>query len=515
MTTQSTNPSHSHSSVVQNSSSSSMTSPILNLPNEVLNEAFSYIHTPAPARRYLGEGLFSEIFGIRSACRRFRVVSNELSFWYDENFDLLELIPNRKWHDHVKLHRDCDAFLNVLLSDKHLVQSLARRSRWRFHNLISFQSVMKFVPTFFQNTTAIVLFSDFFCDQPGVPHSREQLSLRGLSSFEEGEFRRVSPFPMRTNSPSPISTIFLNLSRCHRLTYLQLSRFRNPFDLNLIVIFCPRLRILSLESINHCRGTLRGLSCLKYFDVREFPSRVGVTNKFIFPTNSANSLNRLSIIHEEWLSDDDERTPRWPRSLDAFVNLTSLCVSPFTNEICDFIVRSHVRLTEFRIQLTYHPEITMSKVADMLSAPSLRNLQHLRFSVDVDEVERPHFSSFIQAIISNMNSLEELCIGMPLDLSWCERLGHLTALKKLLWYVPQNDCRNSEVLLFGTEDPEAPRAREYTEEMYDNDYRLVTSAFDTAFQHFLMKPFIKVYVVVDVVAEYPKLMTTNSHRLFQ
>ena len=189
-----------------------MTSPILNLPNEVLNKAFSYVRTPITAIRYTGERQFSEIIGIRSVCRRFRAVFDELSFWYNEDFDLFDLICDRKWYDPIEVHDDCQAFLNVLLSDRHLIQSLARRSSWRFRNLISFQSIMKFVSSFSRNTTAVVLESDFICEEPATPstairnasvsHPSDHLSLRGLTFEEEMEFRHLSRPALRTKSPT-------------------------------------------------------------------------------------------------------------------------------------------------------------------------------------------------------------------------------------------------------------------------------------------------------------------------
>jgi hypothetical protein len=504
-----------------------MTCPILNLPNEILNETFKYIRTPITVQRCVGEGHFSEIFGIRSVCRRFRAVSNEMSFWYDEDFDLLDLIPDRPWFDPADVHRDCQAFLKVLFSDKHLVQSLARRSIWRFENLISFQSVMELVPSFYRNTTVVVLSSDFICDEPASPStiirnssvvksSMDSLSLQGITFLQGLEFRHLSPPPPRKQSPTPIQIVFSNLVSCHSLTSLHLSEFREPFDLDLVVRFCPLLRKLSLNVINQYRGTLRTLSCLEDFDVREFPSHVGVASEYIYPTSSAMSLTRLSIIHEEWDSDDDEPTPRWPAFLDTFVNLTSLCLSPFTNTICDFIVRSHLRLIDFRLQLTYHPEIAMSKVADMFSAPSLRHLRHLRFSVDVYP-EEPHFPLLIRAIISNLSSLEELCLAMPLDLSWCEQFGHLVNLKRLLCYIPEIDCRDSDVLLFRTDDLERPTKKEYDKKEYEKGGKLVARAFAAAFQHFMVKPIVKTVVTCEeaVFREWLTLMTTDSHVLFQ
>ena len=298
----------------------------------------------------------SEIIGIRSTCRRFRAISNELAFWYNEDFDLLDLILHREWYDPIEVHEDCQAFLKVLLSDEHLVQCLARRSNWLFRNLIGFQTVMELVPSFSRNTTAVLLESDFTCEEPArlsTPfsdasdaNSRDSLSLRGLRFLEELDFRNLPPPPMQTTSPSPIQMVFANLSTCHRLTSLRLSSFRLPLDLGLLARSCPLLTDLRLEEINQYYGTLQPLSYLEDLDVREFPSHVGVAPDYIFPTTSAMSLTRLSIIHQEPFYDNDESTPLWPTSLlNAFVNLTSLCVSPLTDKICDFIVRADVNLT--------------------------------------------------------------------------------------------------------------------------------------------------------------------------
>lgn len=231
-----------------------MTSPILNLPNEVLNKTFGYVRTPATViPRYTGDGQFSEIIkGLPSVCRRFRAVFNELSFWYDEDFDLLDLIRYREWYDPIEVHDNCQAFLKILLSDRDLVHSLERRSSWRFSNLISFQSVMEFVPSFPRNTTAVVLESDFICDEPATPSTAihnagvvdrsERLSLRGLTFGEETDFRHLSRPTVPTKSPTSIQIVFANLASCHRLTSLQISGFREPLDLDLIVRFCPLLR---------------------------------------------------------------------------------------------------------------------------------------------------------------------------------------------------------------------------------------------------------------------------------
>src|SRR5947207_5786735 len=73
---------------------------ILHLPNELLGEIFSHI-TPFP---FISKSLCrrfdfskpSPVFSIRSTCRRFRAICNELDFWRDnDRFDLVDLIYRR------------------------------------------------------------------------------------------------------------------------------------------------------------------------------------------------------------------------------------------------------------------------------------------------------------------------------------------------------------------------------------------------------------------------------------
>src|SRR5208282_525093 len=227
---------------------------------------------------------------------------------------------------------------------------------------------------------------------------------------------------------------------------------------------------------------------------------------------------RLSIIHQEPFSDNDESTPLWPTSLlDAFVNLTSLCVSPLTDKICDFIVSADVNLIDFRAQVNFDAEITTNKVVDMFLAPSLRNLQHLRFTVDVviDGLGRSWYQRLLHAITTNLDSLEEICFAMALNVSWCRQISYLINLKKLVWYIPDNDNYELEDLLFGT-DSEWPTRTIYEEMEYEKANGLVARAFDAAFEHLISKPFIKTDIVDfdDVYDDWRVLMTMDSQELF-
>src|SRR5271170_1011299 len=148
------------------------TSPILNLPNEVLYEILRLLSVhalkPRPDRD------FRTIMMLRSVCRRFRMVTDELPFWHkDCDFDLVDIISSSKKIDNFRynfwagtgdiLHAH-EEFLEALLANQHLVQNLARRTKWHFRSFISFQSVKELVPSFFENTTAVGL----QCDSVGA-----------------------------------------------------------------------------------------------------------------------------------------------------------------------------------------------------------------------------------------------------------------------------------------------------------------------------------------------------------
>jgi len=215
------------------------------------------------------------------------------------------------------------------------------------------------------------------------------------------------------------------------------------------------------------------------------------------PTTSARSLTRLSIVLDEsctsFLGDDDVLpTPLWPTSLlDPFENLNSLSVSPLTDIICEFIVRAVIALTDFRTRVVNGSAVTAEKVVDIFSAPSLRNLRCLRFAVDVclDEFERSWYLRLLETITTNLDSLEELYLAIPLDLSWCDQISRLRKLNMLVWWFPVTACYNSEDILFGAD------YKRSTADEYKQHRKLVARAFDAAFEPFASKPHIELVAV--------------------
>jgi hypothetical protein len=146
-----------------------MASPILSLPNEVLHEILEYVVVPLFPYRFDSfspHSHFNRISRIRTVCRRFRAIANELSFWYKEDLDLVNLISLCKNLDRLRFNPWAGAgdilhahkeFLDTIFTDRHLVRVLARRSTWHFDSLVSFQSIKELVPSFLENTKTVVL----------------------------------------------------------------------------------------------------------------------------------------------------------------------------------------------------------------------------------------------------------------------------------------------------------------------------------------------------------------------
>lgn len=129
--------------------------------------------------------------------------------------------------------------------------------------------------------------------------------LQGLKFFQP-PFHHLRLPLIQTTSPTPIQIVVANLAICHRFTSLRLSALRLPLDLDLLALPSPVLTDFRLQEINQYYSTLHPFSCLEDLDVRDFPSHVGVASAYIFPTTSAMSLTRLSIIQQE---PNDELTP--------------------------------------------------------------------------------------------------------------------------------------------------------------------------------------------------------------
>jgi hypothetical protein len=128
----------------------------MQLPNELLREIFSYLIVSPGFSHTIKDSYRRDFFTLRSVCRTFRALVNELDFWWDEEFELVALLP----YDHKLYSAEIELrhgnFLTELLEDRQLIEWLGRRPSWRFTNMTSFRTVYTLVHSFRDTITSIV-----------------------------------------------------------------------------------------------------------------------------------------------------------------------------------------------------------------------------------------------------------------------------------------------------------------------------------------------------------------------
>lgn len=386
---------------------------ILDLPNELLSIIFTNLTPPVSkdpeyhsctCRR-------NDLFAIRSTCQKFRAITNELQIWYNEDFKVIEMIPpRREWNSEDDCH-DYDAgFLKVLFQDKHLVKSLARRKSWHFKSLETLMAVDEHIPTFRRKTTAVQLL----------------FSAWSSSTIDDWE-------------PSSLEATIRHLNVCRRLR--SLSIFCTPddedLDLNWIAISCPSLYFLRLTGIDMTENSLKRLSNLKSFVADDLSPAIYET---ILPINCTKTLTHLAILYSH--SDFECDNACINGTFDRFVNLTSLFVHPLSDPMCDVLHRSKFILNDFRTTLRENGTLDIDKVVRLFSSASLRHLQVLRIAFTGPDEWPVYYPRILESITTRLRNLEELVLSMGLNTTWSEMLTRLSSLKRLVWYVPEDNWRD-------------------------------------------------------------------------
>ena len=274
-------------------------SPIMKLPSEILLEIFMYFDPSGDKPRY-SRGL-PMVFLIRMVCRWFRIIANEMPFWCDKDFNLVDLMPRSI------LRLGEYRFLQVLLRDQELVQCLTRRQVWRFRSRGALRVVIDLVPSLQTQPISVVF-------EPGY--------------WETYELNDAITF----------------LSVCQRLKSLELRDFQDErVNLNLIADSCSSLETLRFHYVKDMCGTLNDLSMLKRLEICHSRTPLG-----LIPSSSASSLTHLSLDYESGFLGDSLFSEKLG---DCLVNLTTFRVSPLSHSVCDFILRTQINLVEFRLRL--------------------------------------------------------------------------------------------------------------------------------------------------------------------
>lgn len=463
--------------------------PIFRLPNELLTDIFGYV---AIDESNSNSRDMAEVMKLRSVCRTFRDITYDMAFWYKERFDLVTLLPESKSklvrvYNHIaqaERFQESATCLDAILADQNLLQVFARRSEWYFDNLVSFLCVQKLVPSFQQDTTAVEFrFENESWTDLSISDSSDRPSLQSIVHIQDND---TNGLHQSQSSLSPIQFAFVRLAHCRCLISLELQwelwwLDEFLFDLDLVVSTCPLLRILHMRNVWEYSGTLRDLSKLEDLHISGTSKS---SLEIVLPRASGTSLTQLSLLDYYYDSN-------WPiDTFDVFSNITALRIAQIKVDFCGLVTRSNLRLVDLRIHFNYEP---LDQVLEMLSAPCLRDLKilHLSFG-DFDGFPPPNgmvlpFSRVLQNITTYLQSLEDLQLGMPLDLEWCALLRRLENIKTLMWFCPDNECRDGQSLLFVKEEGWTLAKPTH----YERDMDIVERAFDRAFESAEEKPKIQ------------------------
>lgn len=337
------------------------------LPEELLYEILYYVlenseYMVRVPRR-------SPILIIRSVCRTFRIIADELPFWYQDDFDFLSLLPRTRI-------RQGENFLKDLFIDHHLVKCLEWKKHWYFQSIGALRAVIEGVYSFQKNVISIKL-GFHFIEQDLISPTSTDLAIRYLAP-------------------------------CRHLISLELGRGCSSVDLNEIQKSCIALENLVVRSPLMRSETSKLFSNLPTMHIQSKQDDFSHNASFLVPLNFTITLTSLTI--DFW---PHSRSIYDAESLDAFINLICLHIRPLTDDICEFLLRSGLRLVTF--STTTFGESKVMRIIDILSASCLREVENFAFKLDTNNVESSVTRSIVEAI-SNLVFIQRLKLEMDFDL---------------------------------------------------------------------------------------------------
>jgi hypothetical protein len=150
-------------------------------------------HDMAPPNPFFNYRLVPRL---RQVSQRFRILTNMLPFWLDDDFEFTYLFPRATY--------TCS---QALLNDAHLVETLSSKESWLFYDYSSLYLVDCKIPTFYKTVTTLVLGlqpmgSIFSISNDIGPDdllifrdfsNLRSLTLRGISDLDISVIAEVSP----------------------------------------------------------------------------------------------------------------------------------------------------------------------------------------------------------------------------------------------------------------------------------------------------------------------------------
>lgn len=150
----------------------------------------------------------------------------------------------------------------------------------------------------------------------------------------------------------------------------------------------------------------------------------------MLPFNSTATLVDLSLEFVE-----TGYTLKHIESLDEFICLKKLSIDHLKLDICNFLLRSSLRLESF-VAFADSDLVGVETLATTLSATVVRNIKELSFVLcdTAADTPIPTLRSLITAI-TNLPLLKELHLEYPLEIGWCEDFRYVSTLRRLRWRV--------------------------------------------------------------------------------
>lgn len=329
---------------------------------------------------------------IRSVCRRFRMVANQLPIWFDdsegdEDFDRLPYA----W---------AALFVQLLLQDQQLLECLERKTEWKVDSQPVFEILCQYVASFSGNARQL----------------RLQL----------GPSAKIDRFP-------PQLPHFVNL----RNLDLDISSGVHIGDLP------PSLEKLSIKRDDRhlvgCGKCAIEAETLKEFSFCDANDQMDSISDFrrLLPLKSSETLLSLSLelpdsLSDTWINLEDEFEFEM---LDIFVALQSLYFRVVVHSFFHYLKHSRLRLTSLSLKRDLYQPADFQGLAAALQAPSLHNITEFSLEMRVysenllDPVLTPVF-----AAVTALPCLLRLQFDMPLAIVWVELFRKCLCLQSLHWY---------------------------------------------------------------------------------
>jgi hypothetical protein len=363
----------------------------------------------------------SPVLTVRAVCRKFRKICAHLPFWCEDWFNLLALRTNHNLDE-----IDTEDFLDALLSDPYLVEQLARKTGWSFVNPSMVEKIIATFPSFPEKTTFLAI-KYIKYEETFFPEDDEELA-------------------------ASLNNTIRQLKMCRHLRKLDLIPEFFPIDFDALSTSFPLLEELMILHPFDRTGTLAGFAHLR---------KLGITTPnsatpYFLPLQSANVLTHLEINfnHKEYndlfflnfgnggLTD--------AAALDQFINLTSFSISPLSQSVLEYLLRSSVHLTEFSTTVNRFPTPDFP-VPSMFSANCLQTLEHLGFvlgephplyNLSADAIDS---TPYIRAI-ADLTTLQTLDLSIPFREDEIHNFAKLINFKKLTFvgYIEECVFRDTE-----------------------------------------------------------------------